>query len=93
MAIVKTSAKGQVVIPADIRRRAGLHAGDRVSVDEHEGIIVITPVARDPVAALTGILKGRGSYLQALMKSREEERRREEEEAARHLRDSGLASE
>jgi len=91
--IVKTSAKGQVVIPADIRRRAGLRAGDPVCVDEQEGVIVITPVAKDPVKALTGILKGRGRYLEALMKSREEERRREEEEAARHLRDSGLASE
>jgi AbrB family looped-hinge helix DNA binding protein len=33
MAIAKMSSKGQVVIPAEIRREAGLEAGDAVIVD------------------------------------------------------------
>jgi len=81
MSIVKTSAKGQVVIPAEIRRRAGLHSGDKVSVQEQDGVIIITPVAKK-VESLKGILKGQPSLIDALMKTREEERRREAEEAA-----------
>jgi len=92
MPIVKTSAKGQVVIPAGIRKRAGLHAGDKVSVEEHEGVIVIVPVAKDAIKSLRGILKGHPSFIQALLKSREEERRREEKKASRYVRDSGLAA-
>lgn len=82
MPVVKTSAKGQVVIPAEIRKRAGLHSGDKVSVQEQDGVIIITPVAKDPIKSLRGILKGQPSLIGALMKSREEERRREAEETA-----------
>lgn len=39
----------------------------------------------DRIRALTGILKGRPSLIDALMKSRKEERGREEEKAARYL--------
>lgn len=92
MPVVKTSAKGQVVIPAGIRKRAGLHGGDKVSVEEHEGVIVIVPVAKDAVRSLQGILKGHPSFIEALLKSREEERRREEKKASRYVRDSGLAA-
>jgi len=81
MPVVKTSAKGQVVIPADIRKRAGLHSGDKVSVQEQDGVIIITPVAKQ-LRSLKGILKGQPSLIDALMKSREEERRREAEETA-----------
>ena len=92
MAVVRTSGKGQVVIPAEIRKRTGIRAGDQVSVQEQDGVIVIVPVAKDPMRALRGILKGRPSFVRALMKSREEERRREEKAASRHVRGSGVAA-
>ena len=92
MPIVKTSGKGQVVIPAAIRRRAGIRAGDKVSVQEQDGIIVVVPVMKKPGESLRGILKGRPSLIEALLKSREKERMREEEAASRHVRGSGLAS-
>lgn len=92
MPIVRTSGKGQVVIPAAIRRRAGIRAGDKVSVQEQDGIIVVVPVMKKPGESLRGILKGRPSLIEALLKSREKERIREEEAASRHVRGSGLAS-
>ena len=92
MPIVRTSGKGQVVIPAAIRRRAGIRAGDKVSVQEQDGIIVVVPVMKKPGESLRGILKGRPSLIEALLKSREKERMREEEAASRHVRGSGLAS-
>ncbi|MCX6375231.1 MAG: AbrB/MazE/SpoVT family DNA-binding domain-containing protein [Armatimonadetes bacterium] len=92
MPIVRTSGKGQVVIPAAIRRRAGIRAGDKVSVQEQDGIIVVVPVTKKPGESLRGILKGRPSLIEALLKSREKERMREEKAASRHVRGSGLAS-
>ena len=92
MAIVRASAKGQVVIPAAIRKRAGIRAGDKVSVQEQDGIVIVVPVTQKPQESLRGILKGRPSLVQALLKSREEERAREEEKAARHIRHTRLAS-
>ena len=92
MAIVRTSGKGQDVIPAAIRKRAGIRAGDKVSVQEHDGIVIVMPVTKRPQESLRGILKGRPSLVEALLKSREEERRREEEQAARHIRGSRVAS-
>ena len=93
MPIVRTSAKGQVVIPTEIRKRTGLKAGDKVSVQDHDGVIVIVPVPQDPLKSLRGILKGGPSLVEALLESRQEERRREEEKASRYVRDSGVAKE
>ena len=51
------SSKGQVTIPAAVRRRLGLDAGDRIEfVELKEGGFVIKP-AIDDVRALKGLLK------------------------------------
>lgn len=41
------TAKGQVIIPAQIRRRLGLKQGTRLRVEEHDGAIIMRPIARD----------------------------------------------
>lgn len=59
MAIVKTSAKGQVVIPAELRERIGLRAGGKVLVTLADtGKVVIEPVPDDPIEAACGMLQG-----------------------------------
>ncbi|MBM4030486.1 MAG: AbrB/MazE/SpoVT family DNA-binding domain-containing protein [Planctomycetes bacterium] len=69
------SVKGQVVIPAVLRRKFGIKPGTRVNFREEEGRIVLRPVTRDAIRKVRGMLKGSG-VLQGLM----EERRREREE-------------
>ena len=38
------NSKGQVTIPAHLREKHGLHAGDEVEVIEEDGVLLITRV-------------------------------------------------
>ena len=75
MAIVKVTVKGQVIIPAKLRRKYGITKGTRVSVSEgrDEEVIILRPLPEDPIAASKGMLKGKTSILKALLKDRKEE--------------------
>lgn len=90
MPIVKTSSKGQIVIPAEIRKKLGIKPGQLVNLTVVEDKAFITPIPEDPIRALRGILKGKPSMAQALVEERKEEVKREEEIAARFLRHSGV---
>ena len=57
-AIVK--AKGQVVIPVEIRRRFQIDKGTRVAFLEEEGRLFIQPVTDEFIEDMKGILAGRG---------------------------------
>ncbi len=76
------TTKGQIVIPAIIRRRLGIKKGTRLHVEERDGQIVLRPLTRDYFQRMSGILKGSG-LLKALEESRAEELRREEEKIGR----------
>lgn len=69
------SVKGQVVIPANLRRRFGIKPGTKVTFYEDGGRLVLQPVTKEFVRSVRGRLKGSG-VLELLM----EERRREREE-------------
>jgi len=84
--IVKTSVKGQVVIPADIRERIGLKPGGKVMVTlMGNDAALIQPIAADPVAAAFGMLSRKPSLLSALKEERSEDDAREEKKHARFL--------
>jgi len=53
-------AKGQVVIPVDVRRRFRIDEGTRVAFLEEEGRLFIQPVTDDFIEGMRGILAGRG---------------------------------
>lgn len=60
MAMMTVSSKGQVVLPADIRKRLGLMAGMRMEiVEEADGVrlIVARPVKAANIAASAGLVK------------------------------------
>ena len=70
------TVKGQVVIPAPLRRRLGIKRGTLVSFLEENGHILIQPVTREFIRGLRGSLKGAPSPLQHLNKERHRKRLR-----------------
>ncbi len=77
MTISKATVKGQVIIPADLRKKFNIKKGTRVAIMEGEGrVILIKPLPDDPIEASKGILKGKTSVTRALLKDRLEEAKR-----------------
>lgn len=86
-ALVKMSAKGQVVIPAKIRQKAGLKPGREVIIFLGlDGRVTIRPVPDDPIEAACGMFAGGPSLTEALLREKKEEREREEKKFARFFR-------
>jgi len=56
MSTATVTSKGQITIPADVRRRLGLESGDRVEFVEVDGGFAIKP-ATDDVRVLKGLLR------------------------------------
>lgn len=50
------SSKGQVVIPAALRKKLRIKGGTRVAVEERDGKITLTPNPYDALLALRGCL-------------------------------------
>lgn len=78
--------RGQTVIPAEIRKRYGISAGDSlVWIDDGESIRVV-PVPADPVEWLYG--RGRGEGLnEKLLAERRRDRDRDEKLLAERRKD------
>ena len=77
MTISRATVKGQVLIPAPLRNKFNIKKGSRVSVSEGEGnVILIKPLADDPIEASRGLLKGKTSLTRALIKDRRAEAKR-----------------
>jgi len=70
------SVKGQVVIPAEIRRKYDLHPGTVLHVVDLGDGILLKPVTEQTVRDLEGIVKGKGG-LKTLMENRSLEAERE----------------
>jgi AbrB family looped-hinge helix DNA binding protein len=81
------TSKGQLVIPAKIRRRYNIKTGTRVNFIEDNGKIILQPVTREYIESFRGIFKrkpGEKPVTQELIEEHAEEVRRDEEELARH---------
>ena len=74
MTIKRATTKGQVVIPAQLRKKFNITKGTRLAISEGEGnVILLRPIPEDPIEASKGMLKGKTSLIKALMKDRREE--------------------
>jgi AbrB family looped-hinge helix DNA binding protein len=70
---VKMSSKGQVVLPAEVRRKYRLDAGAELELVDAGDHLVVWPAAVDPVGRLKGLLAampGERSLVEALLASR-----------------------
>ena len=81
-ATVKAGAKGQVHLPANIRKAVGLGPGSRASVEVHDGAVLVRPLPADPISALAGSSRGGLSMLEALIEEHAEEVHRDAEGGA-----------
>jgi len=73
----KVTARGQVSIPAEIRRKFNIEPDSRVEWVVEGSVIKVVPLPNDPVAAFRG--RGSGKYSTELLI---EERRAERESEA-----------
>jgi AbrB family looped-hinge helix DNA binding protein len=57
-----STSKGQIVIPASIRKQFGIKEGTRirVEVDEETGKILLLPITAEYIYGIQGRLKGKG---------------------------------
>jgi len=78
MAIVKTSSKGQVVIPKEIRKLLGITPGKRLLFRVVDNHAEITPLPDDPIAAVRGALKGGKSLAKELLAERKKDNKLDE---------------
>ena len=72
------TTKGQLVIPARIRRRFGIKAGTRVRFIERGGEIVLQPVTSAAIRSLCGVLNSDSSVTADLLSDRARDNAREE---------------
>jgi len=82
MPIVKTSSKGQIVIPKKIRDKLGIGPGKKVLlqlVGEH---VEIAPLPDDPITSIRGMLKADVSLAEELLRERRKDDESDERRGA-----------
>ena len=70
------TVKGQVVIPAALRRKYGIKKGTKLIVTDTEDGIVLKPVTEQYLKNLQGSLKGQGG-LKVLLEERSKDKGKE----------------
>jgi len=76
MEIVKSTVKGQILIPAILRKKYHIERGTTLNIYEENDRIILEPQKQYPVVQGRGILKTRGRILKALINERQEEAKR-----------------
>ena len=66
----RVSTKGQVVIPAELRKKHRLEPGAPVQIIEYGELICLAPVVKDPLDAAYGALPTGPSLAEELLKER-----------------------
>ena len=71
------TTKGQIVIPAALRKKYGIKKGTRINVSDDDGQILLRPVTAELIDRLRGKYKGSG-LLRTLGAERSRDRKRED---------------
>ena len=72
------TSKGQLVVPAKLRRRYGIKPGTKVCFVERENEILFQPVTKEYIRSVCGMLKSETSVTRELLKERAKDKEREE---------------
>jgi AbrB family looped-hinge helix DNA binding protein len=72
------TSKGQLVVPARLRRRYGIKPGTKICFIERDNEILFQPVTREYIRSVCGMLKSETSATEELLKERAKDREREE---------------
>ncbi|MBI4002663.1 MAG: AbrB/MazE/SpoVT family DNA-binding domain-containing protein [Nitrospira defluvii] len=72
------TTKGQLVIPARIRRKLGIKPGTKVCFVERGGEILFQPVTKEYIRNMSGMLKSATSVTEELLDERKKDREHEE---------------
>lgn len=75
---VRVTSKGQLVVPAKLRKKYGIKPGTNISFIERENELVLQPVTSEYIKSLCGIFKSDSSVTQELLKERAKDKKREE---------------
>jgi AbrB family looped-hinge helix DNA binding protein len=68
------TVKGQIVIPAKLRRKFGIKKGTQVYIYERDGEITIRPITDDYIRNMAGMVGTKGKLLKSLMDEKAKER-------------------
>jgi len=72
------TSKGQLVVPARIRRKYGIKPGTKICFIERDHEILFQPVTKEYIRNVRGMLKSGTSVTQELLKERVRDKEREE---------------
>ncbi len=70
------TVKGQIVIPAELRRKHGIKAGTKITFIDTDDAIIIKPVTEETIKRMRGALKGK-DVLKSLLEERRQDAERE----------------
>jgi AbrB family looped-hinge helix DNA binding protein len=72
------TSKGQIVVPAKLRKRYGLKQGVKVYFIERDNEILFQPVTREYIRSVHGMLVSETSVTKELLQERAKDREHEE---------------
>lgn len=75
------TVKGQIVVPARMRRKFGLKKGAKVAIIEDAHGFIVRPLDRKYFDQFAGILPGKGRATKALIDERRKEKENEDRRA------------
>ena len=72
------TTKGQLVVPAKLRRKLGIKPGTKVCFVERGNEILFQPVTKEYIRSVCGMLKSDTSATEELLEERAKDKKREE---------------
>lgn len=75
--VTHATTKGQIVIPAALRRKYGITKTTKILITDNGDEIILRPVTPERIAKMRGSLKGKGS-VQILLDERRKDKEKED---------------
>ena len=82
-----TTIKGQILIPAALRKKYGIVEGTKITIVDNGDEIILRPVTRERIAKLKGSLKDL-NLPQVLLEERQKDEEKENARSARRKKSS-----